>query len=74
LIRAEVPPANAGRLKQALAPPVLADVTNRPIVRLPGSLVELLQHAHDRGDAHHEGCDFHVSPPQHRAPMAQSGF
>jgi hypothetical protein len=34
LIRAEVPPANAGRLKQALAPPVLADVTNRPIVRL----------------------------------------
>jgi hypothetical protein len=38
---------------------------------LPGVLIELLEHAHHHADAHHEGCDFHGSPPQLRATLAR---
>jgi len=38
---------------------------------LPGVLVELLENAHHRAGEHHEGCDFHGSPPQLRATLAR---
>jgi len=37
---------------------------------LPGLLVELLEDPHQYADAHHEGCDFHGSPPQVGAWLA----
>jgi hypothetical protein len=38
---------------------------------LPGVLVELLEDAHQYGDTHHEGCDFHLSAPVLGAGVAR---